>query len=53
MLTIHLDVRSYIMQGEMDSGRDGWITKIIQYNIEIHPTKVVKGRALCTQLVED
>ena len=53
MLTIHPDVISYILQGEMDSCRVEWITKILKYDVEIHSTKVVKGRALCKQLVKD
>jgi len=53
VVTIHLDIQSYIMQGDMDSSIARWITKILQYNVEIHPKKVVKGRTLCKQLVED
>lgn len=50
--TIHSDVRSYILQGELDFDRDRFITKILNYDVEIHPTKVVKGIPLCKYLAK-
>jgi len=46
VLTIHLDVKSYIMQGDMGEGRPRWISKILKYDVEIHPTKPIRGRTL-------
>lgn len=53
ILTIHPNVKSYILLGEMDSSRTRWITKILKYDVEIYPTKVVRERALCKQLAKD
>lgn len=46
ILTIHLDVRTFFIQGEMGEGRPRWISKILKYDVEIWPTKFFKGRAL-------
>lgn len=53
VLTIHLNVRSYIMQGEIGEGRPGWISKIRKYDVEIRPTKLIRGKALCNQLTKE
>jgi len=44
--TIHLDVRNYVIQGELGEGKAGWITRIMEYDVEIIPTKLIKGRSL-------
>lgn len=35
ILMIHLHVRSYIMQEELEEGRFGWILKIFKYDVDI------------------
>jgi len=40
------------MQGELGEGRPGWISKILKYDMEIQPTKLIKGKALCEQLAK-
>lgn len=50
--TIHLDVRNYIMQGELGEGKIGWITKIMEYDVEINPTNLIKGWALCQNMAD-
>lgn len=52
ILTIHPNVKSYVMQGELGEGRPSWIAKILKYDVEIWPTKLIKGRALCEQLAK-
>jgi len=44
--TIHPDVRNYVIQIELGEGKVGWITRIIEYDIEIKLTKLIRGRAL-------
>lgn len=44
---IHSDVRNYILQGELGDRRIKWITKINRYDVEVRPTKVIKGKVLC------
>lgn len=50
--TIHLDVRNYIIQGELGEGKVGWITKIMNYDIEIKPTKLIKGQDLYENMID-
>jgi len=42
VLAIHLDVRSYIMQGEIGEVRLEWVSKILKYDMEIRPTKLIR-----------
>lgn len=36
----------------MDEGKGGWITKIMEYDIEIKPTKLIKGWAVCENMAD-
>lgn len=40
---IHLDVRNYIIQGELGKERASWITKIMEIDVEIKPTELIRG----------
>ena len=31
--TIHINVRNYVIQGELDEGKASWITRIMKYNV--------------------
>ena len=42
ILMVHLDVRNYILQGELGEGRFRWIAKINQYNVQVRITEVNK-----------
>lgn len=46
ILTIHSGVRNFIIKGERGEGRPKWISKILKYDVEIQPPKLIKGRAL-------
>lgn len=50
--TIHPDVRNYVIQGELGEGKVGWITKIIEYDVEIKPIRLIRGRDICKNIVE-
>ena len=50
VFTIHLDVRNYVIQRDLGEGKTSWITKIIEYDIEIKPTKMIKGQDLCENI---
>jgi len=52
VFTIHLDVRNYVIQGDLGEGKAGWITKIMEYDIEIKPTKLIRGRDLYENIAE-
>ena len=49
---VHPNVRTFILQGDIGDKQAMWITKIQEYDVEIHPTKLVRGRALCQGLIE-
>lgn len=50
--TIHPNIRNYIIQGKLGEGRVGWITKIMEFDVEIKPTKLIRGWALCKNMVD-
>jgi len=45
-------VRNYIIQGEFGEERAGWITRIMEYDVEIKPTTLIRGRALCENIAK-
>lgn len=47
-------VKSILTQQDFGcNNRGAWIAKVQEYDIEIKPTKLVRGNALCRALVED
>jgi len=36
-------VKNVLMQPDVDGRRAKWITKLIEFNIELKPTKLVRG----------
>lgn len=38
--TIHPDVRSYAIQGELGEGKVGWAIRFFVFDVEIKPTKL-------------
>lgn len=34
-------------------GKYGWITRIIEYDVEIKTTKLIRGRFLCENIAEE
>lgn len=49
----HLAVREYIMEGDITEKRENWITKILEYDVDIKPTKLVRRRGLCEYIVQE
>ena len=48
------EIKSILTQQEVGCNNRGvWIEKVQEYDIEIKPTKLVRGNALCKALVED
>ena len=50
--TIHPNVRNCIIQGGLGEGKAGWITKIMEYDVEIKPTKLIKGWDVCENMID-
>jgi len=36
----------------LGEGKVGWITKIMEYDVKIKTTKIIRGRDLCENIVE-
>jgi hypothetical protein len=45
-------VKEILIQPDIDWKRRKWIVKIMEFDIEIKPTKLVKGQGLARLLVE-
>ena len=48
----HPAMRSRFVQQELGEKRGNWITTIQEYDIEIKPSKLVKGQGLCKPVWE-
>jgi hypothetical protein len=45
-------MKDILIQPDLDRRRRWWIAKILEFNLEINPTKLVKGQGLAKLLVE-
>jgi hypothetical protein len=45
-------VKDILIQLDIDGRRRKWIAKILEFDLEINPTKLVKGQGLAKLLVE-
>jgi hypothetical protein len=45
-------VKDILIQPDIDGRRSKWIAKILEFDLEIKPTKLVKGQGLAKMLVE-
>jgi hypothetical protein len=45
-------VKEILIQPDVDGRRSQWIAKILEFHLEIKPTKLIKGQGLDTLLVE-
>ncbi|KAH9309891.1 hypothetical protein KI387_037802, partial [Taxus chinensis] len=46
-------VKSILTQQELGSLRGNWIAKVQEYDLDIKPTKLVRGRGLCQLMAEN
>ena len=46
-------VKDVLMQLDIDGRRAKWIAKLIEFNIELKPTKLVRGQGLAKLLAEE
>jgi len=46
-------VKDVLTQPDIDGKRAKWIAKFIEFNIEVKPTKLVKGQGLAKLMVEE
>jgi hypothetical protein len=45
-------VKDILIQPDIDGRRGKWITKILEFDLEINPTKLIKGQGLAKLLAE-
>jgi hypothetical protein len=45
-------VKDILIQSGIDGRRSKWIAKILEFDLEINPTKIVKGQGLAKFLAE-
>jgi hypothetical protein len=45
-------VKEILIQPDIDGRRSKWIAKILEFDLEINPTKLFKGKGLARLLVE-
>ena len=46
-------VKDVLTQPDVDGRRAKWIAKLIKFNIEVKPTKIVKGQDLAKLMAEE
>ena len=46
----HSVVRKLLIQQEVGEKRENWVIALQEYDVEIHPAKIVKGQGLCKML---
>lgn len=46
----HPLIRQYIMEGDITEKRENWITKILEDDIDVRPSKTFHGKGLCEYL---
>lgn len=52
-MVTHPSVKEFFLSKDLNEKRAGWITKVMEYDIDIQITKLVRGRGLCENLAED
>lgn len=50
-MVAHQIVKDFLLSKDINDKRASWITKVIEYDISIMVTKLVRGKGLCEQLV--
>lgn len=47
----HPIVEEFLLSKDRNDKSVGWITKVMEYDISIQVTKLVRGKGLCEQIV--
>ncbi|KAH9327444.1 hypothetical protein KI387_007622, partial [Taxus chinensis] len=50
LLVSHVGVKELLLNKDLNEKHVGWITRVMEYGIEIKVTKLVHGKGLCEQL---
>lgn len=49
----HPSVREYIMEGDITEKRENWITNILEYDIDVRPTKIICSKGLYKYIAQE
>ena len=47
LLVPHASVKDFLLDKDINEKRFGWITKVIEYDVDMKITKLVRGKGLC------
>lgn len=53
LLVAHPSIKEFLLRKELNEKRVDWITKVMEYDVDIKVTKLIRGKGLCGQLVRD
>lgn len=43
----HPTIKEFLLNKDINDKRAGWITRVIEYDVDIKVTKLVRGKGLC------
>ena len=47
LMVAHPSVKEFLLSKDLNEKRAGWITQVMEYDVDIQITKLVRGRELC------
>ena len=48
----HPSVKEFLLSKDLNEKRAGWITRVMEYDVDIQITKLVRGKGLCEQIAD-
>lgn len=51
LMVAHPSVKEFLLSKDLSDKRVGWVTKLMEYDVEIKVTKLVGGKLFCEYLV--
>ena len=51
LLVPHASVKDFLLDKDINEKRAGWITKVMEYDVDIIITKLVRGKGLCEEFL--
>ena len=47
LLVPYASVKDFLLSRDINEKRESWITKVMEYDVDIKITKLVRGKGLC------
>ena len=51
LLVPHVSVKDFLLNKDINEKRAGWITKVMEYDVDIKITKLVRGKGIYEELL--